>query len=62
MRVCSVLSIKINRETKSMWFGLAWFALFLKSHPNQTTAVKVGSICAFYRNIKNMTIYQLVAK
>jgi hypothetical protein len=61
----------VRDDRGAVWFGfdykshpnceincmrLVWFGWFLKSHLNQTNAVRVGSVCAVYRNIKNMTI------
>jgi hypothetical protein len=39
-----------------MWFGLIRLVFKKSSKPNQTNAVRVGSVCAIYHDIKNMTI------
>jgi hypothetical protein len=45
VRVGSILSIKVIQTARQicMWFG--WL---LKSYPNQTDVVMVGSVCAVY--------------
>jgi hypothetical protein len=56
--VGSILNIKVVQTSKQKCtrFGLVQLVFKKSSKLNQISAVKVGSICAFYYDIKNMTI------